>query len=367
MKNVRCRYLIKIGVILLHMSIESLPVEAQHGLKWKELPPLPDTVGRAGMFAGVSGGRLFCMGGANFPDKYPWEGGKKVWHDDMFMLDEGGEWHLLDAKLPRQLAYGVSVSYDNHIVIVGGSGKDRHYADCVAFRWEEGRLIKEQYPALPVSLANMAGTLVGDVIVVVGGSESSAGNPSNQCYLLDLQNLSEGWVQLAELPGPARVFPVVGAKGMSLFVFSGEGVFHDIYGVARRQIFSDAYRLDLSRSNGTWEGEWRTLAPMPKAAAAGPAPAPLLANCFLLWGGIDGVSALHNDPETYPELPNDILRYYPDSDMWEFQQGNPQWPGRVTLPTVFYHGYSYYVNGEVKPGVRTNRIVGVASSNAGNN
>ncbi|HSF44549.1 MAG TPA: hypothetical protein VLA58_01020, partial [Chitinophagaceae bacterium] len=49
---------------------------AQTEPTFKEFPGLPDTEGMAGMFAGQSNGRLFCMGGANFPDKKPWEGGK---------------------------------------------------------------------------------------------------------------------------------------------------------------------------------------------------------------------------------------------------------------------------------------------------
>ncbi|MCB1133825.1 MAG: galactose oxidase, partial [Verrucomicrobiae bacterium] len=49
-------------------------------LSWKELPPLPDAHGFAGAFAGSVEGSLVVAGGANFPDKAPWEGGTKVWH-----------------------------------------------------------------------------------------------------------------------------------------------------------------------------------------------------------------------------------------------------------------------------------------------
>ena len=40
--------------------------------------------------AGVSGGALLVAGGANFPDKKPWQGGTKVWYDTVFVLDEPG-------------------------------------------------------------------------------------------------------------------------------------------------------------------------------------------------------------------------------------------------------------------------------------
>ena len=56
-------------------------------LAWKQLPPIPDTLGVAGAFAGTSGGALLVMGGANFPDRMPWEGGTKLWYDTLFALD----------------------------------------------------------------------------------------------------------------------------------------------------------------------------------------------------------------------------------------------------------------------------------------
>ncbi|MFO0044239.1 MAG: galactose oxidase, partial [Armatimonadota bacterium] len=51
---------------------------------WKQLPPLPDPEGFAAPFAGMSHNQLLVAGGANFPDKRPWEGGTKVWYDKVF-------------------------------------------------------------------------------------------------------------------------------------------------------------------------------------------------------------------------------------------------------------------------------------------
>jgi hypothetical protein len=60
----------------------------------------------AGPFAGTSGGALIVAGGANFPDKMPWDGGKKIWHDTAFVLDKTngawrGEFKLPAARLRR--------------------------------------------------------------------------------------------------------------------------------------------------------------------------------------------------------------------------------------------------------------------------
>jgi N-acetylneuraminic acid mutarotase len=64
-------------------------------LKWDGLPPLPDALGVAGPFTGVSGDALLVAGGANFLDGAPWEGGRKVWHDAVYVLaDPAGAWRL---------------------------------------------------------------------------------------------------------------------------------------------------------------------------------------------------------------------------------------------------------------------------------
>src|SRR5262249_2404447 len=51
------------------------------------LPDLPGTLGVSGAYAGVSQGAFIVAGGTNFPGKMPWEGGAKVWHDDVYALD----------------------------------------------------------------------------------------------------------------------------------------------------------------------------------------------------------------------------------------------------------------------------------------
>ena len=85
-----------------------LTIASIHAGEWKQLPSLPGPVGIAAPFAGVSHGSMIVAGGANFPDKMPWEGGRKVWHDEAWILEKpDGKWRSA-GKLPRPLAYGVS-------------------------------------------------------------------------------------------------------------------------------------------------------------------------------------------------------------------------------------------------------------------
>ena len=83
-------------LVLVAGSLASTSLIASE-LRWEKLPLIPNALGVAGAFAGVSGDALLVAGGANFPGKKPWEGGSKVWHREVFVLEKpDGEW-LRDA------------------------------------------------------------------------------------------------------------------------------------------------------------------------------------------------------------------------------------------------------------------------------
>src|SRR3954469_737650 len=104
--------MIKSWLVLMTMLVASPAFSG----KWARLSRLPDKEGFAGAFAGVSGGALLVAGGANFPDKKPWEGGTKIWYDTVFVLDRpDGEWKVA-GRLPRRLGYGVSVTHGDGVV-----------------------------------------------------------------------------------------------------------------------------------------------------------------------------------------------------------------------------------------------------------
>lgn len=100
-------------------------------LIWSPLPDLPPAPGQtqqkglAGAFSGVHQDALILAGGANFPQALPWEGGTKVWWDDIYVLvrqaDGSYRW-LTDPswKLPQPLAYGVSIPTPEGLLCIGG-------------------------------------------------------------------------------------------------------------------------------------------------------------------------------------------------------------------------------------------------------
>ena len=135
----------------------ALAVLAVGPADWSKLAPLPDAEGFAGSFAGVSGGALVVAGGANFPDKKPWDGGKKAWTDRVFVLDKpGGIWKEA-GKVPRPLGYGVSVTHGTGVVCVAGCDADRHYADAFRLDWKDGKLTTTPLPRCSTRRRTCAG------------------------------------------------------------------------------------------------------------------------------------------------------------------------------------------------------------------
>ena len=74
--------------------------------EWSFLPDLPASIGYAGPFVGQHQGALIVAGGANFCNKPLIEGGEKVWHDKIYVLEaDSDEWNT-EFRLKQPLAYG---------------------------------------------------------------------------------------------------------------------------------------------------------------------------------------------------------------------------------------------------------------------
>ena len=354
MKYRRKQFLLKsiliVGYMIAAKNVLSQPV-------WKNLPALPDSKGWAGMYAGVSNGLLFCMGGANFPGKLPWEGGKKKWYDHIYLLNERRNWIQLKERLPAALGYGVSVSDGNEIILIGGSNETGHSNQVFSYTWTGCDLQLKNYPQLPVPLANMAGALVGRVIVIAGGSERPDGPALRQCYALDLEKVNDGWFSLDPWPGPGRNFPVCAQDHGRFYLFSGETSGTSAANKNFPLILQDAFRLTLTQQGGKWIAEWQPLSPMPRGIAAGGSPLPVLDNGkIMFWGGVDAVTRLQKDPVAFTGISGDVLLYDLQTDTWEYGGVEKSIAARVTLPVVFWNGHWIFIGGETRPGVRTNAV-----------
>ncbi|MCF7838303.1 MAG: sodium/solute symporter [Candidatus Marinimicrobia bacterium] len=337
-------------------------------LDWSQLPMLPDPVGVAGPFAGVTGDRLIVAGGANFPGRRPWDGGEKVWHDRIYLLAEpAGEWQVLEQALPRPTAYGVSVTWEDAVICLGGGDAQSHFADVYALRWHADALVREALPPLPGPAAYLAGAVLGQHLYVAGGlAAPDATQTLRTFWRLNLADAAAGWEALDPWPGPGRYIHVVGVQDGAFYLFGGCDLVRDDTGTVRREFLTDAYRYRPA------EG-WMRIADLPAPVSGAPTPAPALGGAHLLvLGGHDGEpppTELERLKDHWPPFTDRILAYHTITDTWTAlgrlprnlgpdPAGNPNagtWPA-ITTVTTWWRGRIVVPNGEIRPGVRTPRV-----------
>lgn len=403
-----------INLLIAAWSVTAGAKADMMNLKWERLPPLPPAVsqvkqpGVAGPFAGVHHDALIVAGGANFPDKLPWDGGAKFWWDDIFVLEK-----LSDAnprwvsettfKLPRPIGYGVSVDTPDGVICAGGQDAQRCYADVFMLSWDvASRTVRRtELPPLPEPLSFMAGALVDDVLYVAGGQTTMQGAvPSSVFWRLDLSQRGHPaefkWQVLPGWPGPPRVLAVAaaqrGADGMEFYLFSGRT---PEAGKLTR-ILSDAYAFNpRSRT-------WRTLPVIGDGVRSGVSvmagtAAAVGADEIFLFGGDRGdlfqdldahdlaiaelqrqlaaakLESKRQEVErlmevrlaekkeiyrTHPGFAREVLAFNTRRNTWRIV-GRAPFPSQVTTVAVKHDDSIVIPSGEIKPGIRTSDIVRV--------
>lgn len=329
------------------MTLTTACEQETASFEWVDLPSIPDDVGFAGSFAGISNNTLIVAGGANFPDGgAPWTGSKKVWHGHVFALEsDKKEWRKV-GKLPRALGYGVSVSTDNEMIIIGGSNEDGHYADVYQLKYADDSVTYTQLPSLPSSLANAAGIISDHVIYVAGGTvEPSSTEAKSNFWSLDLNDLAAGWKVLESWPGPSRMLAVVGATDDAIYLFSGA---HLKEGV--REYLTDSYKY-------TKNGNWEQLADLPGAVVAAPTPAYTdHSGNLIIFGGDDGsLAGIDPQKDKHPGFSKSVLSYDPQTDVWSKVATQPG-DAAVTTSLVVWNGEVIIPGGEIRPAVRTTQV-----------
>ncbi|MSQ97137.1 MAG: galactose oxidase [Gemmataceae bacterium] len=315
--------------------------------EWKRLPSLPDKEGFAGSFAGVSNGAMIVAGGANFPDKKPWDGGQKVWYDTAFVLEmPNGKWKIA-GKLPRPLGYGVSVTHGSGVICVGGGDGDRHYADAFRLDWNEGKLVTTKLPALPKPLANACGALVGDTLYVAGGQEKPDSKDTLKiAWKIDLAATEPTWKLIEVFPGSGRMLAVAAGHDGAFWLVGGADLVVGKGEKIERRYLKDAYRYDPGKG-------WKRVADLPHAIVAAPSPAPTDAAGIYVLGGDDG-SQVGVGPDKHRGFSKKVLRYDSKIEKW-VEAGELSAP-RVTVPCVLWNTSWVVPSGEVRPGVRSPEV-----------
>ena len=346
-------------------------------LDWDELPPLPDREGFAGVFAGVVGDEadhfLVVAGGANFPDKRPWEQGSKEYYARVFVLPlkQGGEWREDERRLPMKAAYGMSVGLENgKCLFMGGENAEGARDEVMEISLSGGKLSIEVIGALPKPITSGVAALVEGAVLVGAGGDGERTHRE----LWQMRRQDPRWIEWKSLgwPGEARgrVHSVGGVRGRRFYLFGGrdnagsdEAAAERIFGL---DWLKDCWELDVEG------GIWRRLADLPEGRSAAPSTAlPVGAASFLILGGVT-VDFLRSQLAARPELngqgmehpgfSDKVLSYDVVTDRWaergEMSLGESLPP--VTTPVVFWEGQWIIPSGEIKPGVRTPGVLKIS-------
>ncbi len=320
--------------------------------------------GVSACYCGVINGYLYIAGGCNFPDKPVAEGGKKRFYKAIYAAKLNAEGNRLEWKtvgqMPQPAAYGVSVTYENSLIFVGGNNETGGLTTAIRLRPTATGMQQEALPSLPHALDNMAGAVVGHILYVVGGN--CEGVATQKVWSLDLKNTAkEGWKEEPSIPGIARVQPIAATL---------EGGLLGVWGGFAPKTDSKAAQLAMNGASynagcGTW-----TALPVPTDAlgeevfTGGATAIATPQKGVVVVGGVNKdvfLAAINKLPEGYllhePEwyrFNNRVLCYRDGA--WTQLLQHPS-VARAGCALAYWDGWVYVVGGELKPGIRTPEIV----------
>ncbi len=355
MKRLTIIFLSLVGALFIAGCSES-ETQKPETIRWEELPELPYTLGLGGAFAGVSNGALIVAGGANFPDKPEWEGGKKVWYDAIYILtpeNKHKEW-LTGFKLNQPLAYGASVNTGESLILIGGSDAELNYDVVTQLTWipETQKIEQEYLPSLPQAISHTDAAIIGNTLYVAGGQvgEESEGL-TNVFWALNLSDKDAVWEVLMPWDGPARRKSIVAVQNMGdriyLYILGGEDLIHDGEGKLIFIPLTDGYRYSLRFK------QWERITDAPHAITDAPGKAYGQSH-ILVFGGATGEHSGKDLRDNHPGFSPDLLVYHTITDNWLKSGEIPL--SVVTAKAVSWGGGIALTSGQIRPSRRTPKV-----------
>lgn len=176
--------------------------------------------GLAGPLVGMIDEYVLIGGGANFPDKLPWEGGTKTYHKTVFIY----QWinNNLEYKksivLPTAIAYPGNFSFGDKWFVAGGENENGLLQGVYSVGLSTDlELTIDTLPSLPYGLTATSTICIDGVLFVIGGDREQ--KTSDEILRLDIENDHE-WKVATVLPEPISN-AVVTSVGDKVYVAGG--------------------------------------------------------------------------------------------------------------------------------------------------
>lgn len=297
---------------------------------WQKLPPLPEPNG--GFICAEWQGRILVLGGTN------WVGDEKKWLTGVHLFDPVVQrWDSL-SPLAQPLAHALAGSTTSGLVVAGGTSGRAPFKSLL--RLEQGRVTVQDGPVLATPAVASAGGLVGEELIVVGGTDDVA-NVAGFRRDAFAWNVRTGEQRtLPPYPGPALGITASVVVGDEVLVFGGAS-----WDASARKVtnLSEAHAFSLGRN------AWRRLRPLPFGVRALTAVS-LDANRIYLAGGVQ-----NEDTETTDQA----LIYHLAED--RYTSAVPL-PYRAYVGLVQSGGYVYCLGGEDKGKHRADSVYRISVS-----
>lgn len=323
-----------------------------------------ENIGTAGLLAGTIDDYIIVGGGANFPYESVLNGGAKKSYSDLYLFKQNG--NKLELKehtnLDYEIGYGNSISTTSGIYYIGGSPEGEKGKDIILIKLDENKKITyEKVGNLPFTLSDgIAAEYEGKFYLGLGKQDGKA---SNKFYEYDIKTNTTK--ELAEIPGEkTRNQSVAQILNGNLYVFSGGDA----------TAYTDGYKYDIK--NKKWTDAASVSIDNKKISLLGANSIKINKNEMLVIGGFnkevydDAVKNLNSlkdkeldefrqdyftrDPFEFNWNRN-ILIYNSEKDTWS-TIGEIPFDGPCGGGLVLLNNNIYSINGEIKPGIRTNKI-----------
>lgn len=370
-KSIFLFVLILSGLASFGQEISKLNLE--HLSQLPATPGTEESLGFAGMLGGAHNGVIIAAGGANFPEGMPWKGGKKVWTDAVYIL-ENGQWRESEKMLPIPLGYSASVSTEDGILCVGGNNEEgvSDHVWLLTYDTSKKKVAISELAPLPEALASSSAVVVDDYVYVVGGNNSNGS--TNAFYRMHLKN-NPKWERLADFPGAPRALHATAVQDTQthkkLFVIGGR---HESNGKKSETLTN---YLSYDFKNNSWQDEGTLVVNGQPRVLMGAAAETMGSMHIMVFGGSDEV--LFDELETIAldlgKKPNDsvtasltsrrddILNHHPgfSKDILAYNTITKKWfvyealSTKIPVTSLAFKNNDEFVivSGEVSPGVRT--------------
>lgn len=374
------RRLLTIILIVLSVQLQGKSSKAVTCTMTGSIPATENSQGYgvSGAGVGILNDKLILIGGSNFSKAYPWDGGKKVFLDDILIAkktnDNSVVWLKHPYRFPVSISNTITFGDSKALYILGGFNDKAVNKKVFKIYFDNcDSLAIETTSVLPEQFTPTGGVFYNQLMYISGHDEK-------QNLLYTFNPATGYWNKYAGIPGGIRSEAAITllheqADSSKLYIFGGRHVNGD-----KLIIYTDFWSYSPKKQQ--WRPEGTMGVPGLKSLVVMAAPA--IADSegeFYFFGGDEGIrlkkrfelekeiaksrgrqkelckTKLRRQFTKHTGFSNTIIRYNINRNAWEVagKTNNRHLP--VATTAIWWRNKIILPAGELKPGIRSNQIL----------